>query len=122
MSDINQDDIIQALHENDGIIKTTAASLGISRVTLWRRMKDNERLQAEKRSAKEQVHDEVESRMLNLIRDPAHKDHWKALRYYTKTQMQDRGFSDNVDVTSAGEKINGATIIIQSEGETPDIE
>lgn len=113
--------IIQALKDAKGIITVAAKSLDCSRQAIYKRMKKDEDIAEARDQAREGMIDTAENALHNLVTDPDHKDHYKAVRYYLTTQGRNRGYGDQLDVTTDGEKIQGSPIIAHNpKGEKPD--
>ena len=114
--------IIEALKQAKGVITVAAESLDCSRQAIYKRMNKDEDIAEAREQAREGMIDTAENALHNLITDPDHKDHYKAVRYYLTTQGRKRGYNDSIDITTQGDKIQGSPIIVQSQGEEPEVE
>lgn len=86
--------IIKALKEAKGVITVAAESLDCSRQAIYKRMKKDDDIAQARDDAREGMIDTAENALHDLITDPDHKDHYKAIRYYLSTQGKDRGYSE----------------------------
>lgn len=112
--------IIQALKEANGVITVAAKSLDCTRQAIYKRMKKDDDIVEAREQAREGMIDTAENQLHDLITNPDHKDHYKAIRYYLTTQGRNRGYGDQVDITTDGESIQGSTIVVNAQGKEPD--
>src|SRR3954463_9911620 len=91
------EEIEGTLRETGGHIKATARQLGISRITLWRRMKAEPHLRDILHEVEEETTDDVEEKLITAAKAG---EPW-AVRYYRfflSTQAKHRGYSRTVTV------------------------
>ena len=87
-------DVKQALINSRGLVSPAARQLGISRVALQKRIKNNKSLQNIKYSAKEELKDFAESQLIKLIK----KGDFRAVKYFLSTQAKDRDYIERSEV------------------------
>lgn len=109
--------IIQAIKEANGVITVAAKSLDCTRQAIYKRMKKDDDIVEAREQAREGMLDTAENQLHDLITNPDHKDHYKALRYYLSTQGKKRGYGDSMDITSDGEKVTGIQFVPINESE-----
>ena len=94
------------LKKNGGLITDTACALGISRQSLYERLKKDADLQRAKKSAEETVNDLAERKLFKAI-DAGQP--W-AVQFYLKTKAKHRGYSEKIEVSSKSEISNNVNI------------
>jgi transposase-like protein len=83
-------------------VSATCAALGISRMTFYRWMKDNEEIAQAIDDAKEQLIDNVETKLISLIND----GHAQAIMFFLKTRGKKRGYVERTEITGGdGERL-----------------
>jgi len=87
--------IIKAIKDAKGIISVAADALGCKRQTVYNHINKDEDVKRAKEEAREKTIDVAENALFNLISNPEHKDHYKAVRYYLTTQGKSRGYNDS---------------------------
>lgn len=115
------EELKKALEQAHGNLSTTAALLGISRVSLWVYSKEDEEFNnVIKDSRKKKLDNFISTAEILALGIPdidpvthkvvgwIEKPDGQMLRYFMSTIGRDEGFGDTLDVTSAGEKINNA--------------
>lgn len=105
--------IIDALVKTGGNISAAARALGASRATIHKRIDKSETVKEEYDSVNEANLDLAENNLIDLIKNPEHKDHFGALKFYLRTKARTRGYGDRMDITSNGESITPKIEIIR---------
>jgi len=111
--------IIDALEKTEGNISAAARSLGCSRTTVHNRITESDKVKQEYDSVNEANLDKAENRLMELVGDKDHKDHFKALKFYLRTKGRQRGYGDRVDL---GGDLNVSLFDALTEEYEPDTE
>ena len=94
-ADITDDQIAETYVKCAGNKVRTAKALGMSRQTLWHRIKNNPELKDRLDDAWEGVVDEVEYALLELTEEKQ----FNAIQFFLKCKAKNRGYGDKVEVT-----------------------
>lgn len=89
--------VIQALANNDGILKYTAEQLGIHRSTLARYVETYPQVWEGYLEAREEMLDIAEHNFFKLVRQPSHPAHFASLKFFLETVGRGRGYSSKVE-------------------------
>ena len=115
------DQVIKAIRRSRGLITHAARILRCNRSTVYDYARRHKRVQAAIDQENEVVLDDVEGLLLDVVYDPSHKDHLRAIRYYLRTKGRGRGFGDRLDVTSGGERLAPIElVVVNRQGATED--
>jgi hypothetical protein len=90
---ISNDKIIKALHKHCGIVQSAATMLKIDRGTLAGWIKDDEELQKAQEAAREGLLDEMESKLLQNVRDGKEA----SIIFGLKTLGRNRGYVERIE-------------------------
>ena len=88
-------EIEKAIIDSYGILSDAAKKLGISRDTLYRRIRGNKRLKEAVEKAREALKDFGEGQLIKLMK----KGDRTAIIFYLKTQAKDRGYVERQELT-----------------------
>jgi len=91
MKMIDETEIVQALHDGKGNITNAAKRLGISRMTLYEKMKKDENLRTELQHAREQLCDLAE----NVIYEQLEQGSLKAAIFVLQHLGRKKNLSEN---------------------------
>lgn len=109
----NAERMIDALKKCLGIKTQAAKMCGHERHIIDRWAKAHPEFADAMREVEEMQKDYVESQFLGLIKD----GDAKCIIHYMRTKCKDRGYGDNMDLTSKNEKLDLRFEIVTSEGE-----
>jgi len=103
MAQIKTEKIAEALKNTRGMVAMAAKSLGISRMTIYRRLEQSPELREVIEEARDQTTDIAE---LSLFRAIQGGEPW-AVKYYLESFGKSRGYGEpkKLDVTSGGQPI-----------------
>ena len=102
--------MVEAIESTGGIIAAAARKLGCSRMTVYDWIDKDEKVREAYHDQKETVGDEMEGRLLKICRTDGHSDQFKAIRFYLRTVLRNRGYGDQ-----AQEADTEKTIIVKHE-------
>lgn len=91
--DLTEHEVITALRRNNGIVQNTANELGISRITLWRMMRDNSVLRDVQEEATEVLLDRAESHLYSAINE----GDLPTVKWYLERKGRIRGYANRVE-------------------------
>jgi|TARA_R100000781_G_scaffold84619_1_gene52064 hypothetical protein len=94
--------IIESLEKTMGIVHTACQMSNVSRATFYRWVNEDKEFAEKVNEIKNYQLDFVESKLLKNIGDGKET----SIIFYLKTKGRDRGYSENLDITSKGEKFN----------------
>ncbi len=100
--------LLVALEKNLGIISISCKEAQVSRASYFNWMKNDEDFKKAVDEINEGVIDFVENQLYKKIEQGSEK----SILFYMKYKGRKRGYTDSVDITSAGEKINNIQIEI----------
>jgi hypothetical protein len=86
--------MIEAIEKSQGIIAGAARFLGCSRNTVAKWIDQDEKVRQAYEDQKETIGDEMEGRLLRICRSDGHADQFKAIRFYLRTVLRERGYGD----------------------------
>lgn len=92
-------EVAKALRETYGIVTAAARKLGCDRSTVHRKIRKYKTVREARDEGRDQAVDIGEGRLMSIVNDPTHKDHFKAVRMLLRTQGKDRGYSERHEVT-----------------------
>lgn len=90
--------VAEAITKASGIIAAAARLMGTDRNTIRRYIDNHEIVKVAYDQANEVVMDEAEGRLISLLRDAEHKDHFQALRFYLRTKARTRGYVERQEI------------------------
>lgn len=90
----SNEEIIELIRKNAGLMTPTAKAIGVSRSTLWKWIKDDEQLQEAVMDAKEAMIDFAESQLFQSLKE----GNVAAIFFYLKTQAKSRGYIERSEV------------------------
>jgi len=93
--------MIEALEKTLGVVTTACKSVGICRYTFYKWLKEDKKFADKVNDIQDVAIDYVESQLYKSIRD----GNVTAIIFYMKTKAKHRGYQENYDVTTKGEKI-----------------
>lgn len=94
--------VIEALEKTMGIVHTACQMVNIARATFYRWIQEDKEFGQKVDEIKNLQMDFVESKLLKNIGDGKET----SIIFYLKTKGRNRGYSENLDITSKGEKFN----------------
>ena len=112
-----QAEIIEGLKASKGLIALTARKIGCSPKTIRNYIQRYEAVREVAELEADTIIDVGEARLVAIINDPSHKDHWNAVRFLLRTKGRTRGYGDNMDITSGGEAIDRRWVIVPASGD-----
>jgi hypothetical protein len=95
-------EIIKALEKTMGIIHTACQMTNVARATFYRWINEDKEFAKEVEEIKDLQMDYVESKLIKNIGDGKET----SIIFYLKTKGRNRGYSENLDITSKGDKFN----------------
>lgn len=98
---------IKALIANLCIVTKACEESKIGRSTYYRWMQDDPLFKEAVESAEEGQIDFAEEALLKRIKEGSDT----SIQFYLKTKGRKKGWGDNIDITSAGEKIDSVAVI-----------
>lgn len=116
--DTLKENLLKALEKSLGIVTTACQSVGCARNTYYEYLKTDEEFKAKVEAIAEMQLDFVESSHLKLVKEgvPA------SVIFHLKTKGKKRGYQENIDVTSKGDKLeNNLNISVSNEITKKDI-
>ena len=103
-----QKELIETYVKKGTNISATCQALGISRMTFYRWMKDHEEVAQAIDDAREQLVDNVETKLISLIND----GNAQAIMFFLKTRGKKRGYVERTEITGGdGERLFSVEII-----------
>lgn len=96
------EELIIIINKNHGLVKQTAETIGVSRLTMYNWINSDPELQRAVNDARESMKDIAESKLFKLIE----KNNPRSIEYYLNCMAKDRGYAHRVDVTTMGETVN----------------
>lgn len=122
-------EIAEALREAGGTVLLAANKLGCAPSTIYRRAEESVTVRQAMQEARGDTYAEAQGRLIAMMRDRDHKDHkWAVDRIL---QIYGEKVSDGLDwaerqrlehTGADGERLQGSTIVIRSQGKDPDVE
>lgn len=106
-TDDNKNKMILALERSLGIVTPACKEVGISRETFYRWLKEDPDFKNRVKDIDEYTLDFVENQLLKKIKD----GNDKAIMFYMRYKARKRGYTDSLDITTDGEKINEIKLI-----------
>ena len=94
--------MLEVLEKTLGVVTHACKEVGICRYTFYKWLKDDKEFADKVNGIQEVAIDYVESQLYKSIRD----GNVSAIIFFMKTKAKHRGYQENYDVTSGGEKIN----------------
>lgn len=101
--------IAAALKESRGFVSVAARTLGITRQTIYNRLKGSELLRAAREDAQELTKDIAELKLLEAINA---RESW-AVCFYLKCQAKERGYVERSEVKSSVELSGGLDLSVE---------
>lgn len=96
----NKENVLNALKKHLGVVKYACEEAGISRQTFYTYCLDPE-FKKQVEDIDEMTIDFVEHKLLKKIEENSEK----SIHFYLRYRGRKRGYTDNVDITSGGEKL-----------------
>lgn len=93
------EEIIEAIYAADGVITTAAQSLGCSARTIYNYAEESQPIKDAMKSARRGLVGEAQSYLVGMMRDPTHRDHYKAVMKILTTYDGDTDWSDRQQLT-----------------------
>jgi AcrR family transcriptional regulator len=100
-------DVLLALEKNLGIVTPACDEAGISRNTFYEYYKTDEEFKAAVDEINEIQGDFVENQLLKKIKEGSER----SILFYMKYKGKKRGYTDSLDITTGGDKINTIKLI-----------
>ena len=98
----NKQKMIQALERSLGIVTPACKEVGISRNTFYEWYKADEDFKKAVDDINEITLDFAENQLLKKIKEGSER----SILFYMKYKARKRGYTDSLDVTSGGDKLN----------------
>jgi len=108
--------IVDAIHMAEGVVKDAADSLGCSRTTIYRYAAEYVTVERAIRQAREPLVLEARGWMREMMRNPDHKDHYKAVKDVLVVYDDEMDWSDKERREHSGDGFN-ITINPPSDGD-----
>lgn len=100
--------LIAALQKNMGLVTASCKEVGISTVTYYSWLKNDEAFKEKVEEINEGTIDFVEGQLYKKIEQGSEK----SILFYMRYKGKKRGYTDSIDITTNGEKINNIQIEI----------
>jgi hypothetical protein len=97
----NKEKLLQALERSLGIVTSACKDVGVSRDTFYRYYNEDEEFKKSVDDINNITLDFAETQLLKKIKEGSER----SILFYMKYKARLRGYSDSIDITSAGEKI-----------------
>lgn len=114
--EIHKEKLLQALEKTLGIVTPACKEVGVSRERFYHYYKTDEDFKKAVDDIQEIQGDFVENQLFKKIKEGSER----SILFYMKYKGRKRGYSDSVDITSAGERINSDVKIIFVDGDKGD--
>lgn len=95
MAKVKIKELIAEIHERKGNISVVAHNLGISRVTVYRKIERYKSVAEAIFEARESTKDNIEAKLI----EEALSGNMTGIIFYLKTQAKDRGYTDRLELT-----------------------
>ena len=105
----NKKKLLQCLERSLGIVSSACKEAKLSRNVFYVYYREDEEFKAAVDDINDITLDFTENELLKLIRD----GNVQAIMFYMKYKAKKRGYSDSIDVTSGGDKIQTVINIIK---------
>jgi hypothetical protein len=92
---VKEKNIKKAIIESKGILSVAASKMGITRATLYKRIKKHEGLQDVVNEARETLKDFAESKLLSNMNEGKEA----SIFFFLKTQAKDRGYVERQEIS-----------------------
>lgn len=96
------DEVAEALRASYGIVTQAARRLGCSRQTVHKKINKYKTVREARDEGRARAVDEGEGRLMKIVKDSDHKDHFKAVRMLLRTQGKNRGYSERHEHSGPG--------------------
>jgi hypothetical protein len=93
--------LLEALERSLGIVTSACKDVGVSRDTFYRYYNEDEEFKKSVDDINNITLDFAETQLLKKIKEGSER----SILFYMKYKARLRGYSDSIDITSAGEKI-----------------
>lgn len=107
-TEINKRRLLRALEKHRGIVTHACREVNMSREFFYRCCKDDPSFKAKVDEINETVIDFVENKLFEKIDTGSEK----SIHFYLRFKGKGRGYTDSLDITSAGESITDVEIRI----------
>lgn len=94
---------IEALRKNLFVVSAACEQTGVGRTTFYEWMKTDEDFKRRVEEVEEIQTDFVETQLLKKIKEGSER----SILFYMRYKAKKRGYTESLDITSAGEKIGG---------------
>jgi len=99
--------LLEALEQSLGIVTPACKEVGIGRDTFYRWYKEDDVFKALVDDINNITLDFVENQLLRKIKDGSER----SILFYMRYKGKKRGYTDSVDITTDGEKLNNIKVI-----------
>jgi len=99
--------LLEALERTLGIVTPACKEAGVSRDTFYKYYREDPVFKQKVDELEDLTLDYVESQLFKQIKDGSER----SILFYMKYKGKKRGYSDNLDITSGGEKITEIKLI-----------
>jgi len=99
--------LLEALEQSLGIVTPACKEVGIGRDTFYRWYKEDDVFKASVDDINNITLDFVENQLLRKIKDGSER----SILFYMRYRGKGRGYTDSVDITTDGEKLNNIKVI-----------
>jgi len=122
-------EVADAIRQKDGVVRQAANTLGCHASTIYRYAEEFVTVREAMEESRQDTYAEAQAYLVAMMRDRSHKDHKWAVEQVLKT-FGDK-ISDGLDWSDKqrlehtgadGERLQGSTIVIRSQGKDPDVE
>jgi 16S rRNA G527 N7-methylase RsmG len=94
---------LEALKANLNVVTAACEQTGIGRTTFYEWMKSDAEFKEKVEEISEIQIDFVETQLLKKIKEGSER----SILFYMRYKARKRGYTDSIDITTAGEKLNG---------------
>lgn len=106
-TEVQKKAMLAALERSLGIVTSACREVGITRETFYRWLKEDPEFKERVDDIDNMTLDYVETQLYKQIREGSEK----SILFYMKYKGRKRGYTDSIDVTTGGEKINTIEVI-----------
>lgn len=103
----NKNRMIKALENSLGIVTPACKEVGVSRVTFYKWVRDDEEFKKRVDEVYEIQGDFVENQLFKKIKAGSEK----SIMFYMRYKGRKRGYTDSIDITTDGKSINTIKLV-----------
>lgn len=103
----NKENVLKALEKSLGIVTPACKEAGISRDAFYRWIKEDPEFKKAVDEVNEMQGDFVENQLFKKIKEGSER----SIMFYMRYKGRKRGYTDSMDITTGGDKINTIRLI-----------